>query len=94
LDHYNKCRHVESLSKEKNVACAVIYRSGADDKHIQWVAKISSNLYYISLEEERSTLVDISSTKIREKYENSMSTDNDDFTYPHVNDFLKKKYKK
>jgi nicotinic acid mononucleotide adenylyltransferase len=92
LDHFNKCPSVAWLAKKENIACAVIYRRGAPDARIKKLEEESSNIYYITLEAERDTLVDISSTAIRERYRNPNAEDSNDLTYSFVHDFLQKKY--
>ena len=94
LDHFNKCSHVEQLSREKNIACVVIYRLGARDNHIKTLIDKSSNIYYIPLEDEREKLVDISSTAIRQQYRNPTNTNVDETIYPAVAKYLQDKYKK
>ncbi|CAF4189992.1 unnamed protein product, partial [Adineta steineri] len=54
----------------------------------------SSNIYYITLDDERKTLVDISSTKIRKQYQNPTDSEFENLTYSVVNDYLHEKYKK
>ena len=95
LDHFNKCPYVETLTREKNVACAVIYRLGAPDDRIKRLQDRNPNIYYITLDDERETLVDISSTEIRKRYrDNFQQTDADEITYPFVQKYLTKKYQK
>ena len=90
LDHFNKCPYVASLAKHENIACAVIYRPGAVDNGI----KDSSDIYYITLDDERDTLIDISSTAIRDRYRNRNNTDTNDGIYKCVSSFLQKHYSK
>ncbi len=94
LDHFNKCHHVQQLTREKNIACAVIYRLGAPDNYIKSLPEKSSNIYYITLEDEREKLVDISSTAIRQQYRDSTNTNVDESTYPAVIEYLQNKYQK
>ncbi|CAF1366557.1 unnamed protein product [Adineta ricciae] len=95
LDHFNKCPYVETLAEAKNVACAVIYRLGASDDRIKRLQERNSKIYYITLDDERETLVDISSTEIRKRYRDSFQqTDTDEITYPFVQKYLTKKYQK
>ncbi|UJR21428.1 hypothetical protein I4U23_024514 [Adineta vaga] len=100
LDHFNKCSHVEVLARQKNIACAVIYRLGDPDHRIKRLEEKSSNIYYITLDDERETLIDISSTEIRKRYQNAINQnsndddDDDQITYPFVGKYLKTKYSK
>lgn len=94
LDHFNKCSHVEYLARAKDVACAVIYRLGASDRRIKALEEQSSNIYYITLEDERETLVDISSTAIRQQYRNPTNANVDELTYQCVAEYLQNKYRK
>ena len=94
LDHFNKCPYVVSLLNEKNIACAVVYRLGAPENRIKDIEKKYPNLYYITLENERETLVDISSTLIRQQYQNSTRKISSKLIYPFVDDFLRNKYHK
>jgi nicotinic acid mononucleotide adenylyltransferase len=94
LDHFNKCPYVARLAKCKNIACAVIYRPGAFDDGIKDFKEESSNIYYITLDDERETLIDISSTAIRNRYRNGNNTDTFDGTYSCVRSFLQKHYSK
>ncbi|CAF2412518.1 unnamed protein product [Rotaria sp. Silwood2] len=91
LDHFNKCPYVRQLATKENVACAVLYRPGASDSLIKSLETKSPNLYYIALDDERETLVNISSTVIRQHY-NSAKIDLTQFTYPCVIQFLEDKY--
>lgn len=84
LDHFNKCSHVAYLAKEKNIACAVIYRHGASDDHIQRMRHSSSNIYYIPLGDNQMNLNDISSTAIRKHYQNGDYTSLGQLTYSSV----------
>ncbi len=95
LDHFNKCPYVEQLAHAKNMACAVIYRLGANDDHIKISEEKSSNIYYITLEDERKngTLVDINSTAIRKHYRTPNNPDPDTISYPCVIDYYKEKFK-
>ena len=93
LDHFNKCYYVASLPKEEYLGYAVIYRSGADDREINRQIEGSHKAYYIPLTDERSTLVDISSTSIRQQQDKD-STDLEQFTFPLVCAYLKERYPK
>ncbi len=92
LDHFNKCPYVARLSNEPNMACAVIYRLGAFDDHIKTLEKKSPNIYYITLENDRETLIDISSTAIRKQYRTSINIDSDTLSYPCVMKYYQKKF--
>ncbi|CAF1403417.1 unnamed protein product [Rotaria sordida] len=94
LDHFNKCPYVTQLVTAENVTCAVIYRPGASDSRIKNFEETLPNLYYIPLADERETLVDISSTAIRQQHHNPTKTDLTGLTYQCVIDFLEKKYGK
>ncbi|CAF1220355.1 unnamed protein product [Didymodactylos carnosus] len=54
LDHFNKCPEVENITKQRNMACAVVYRVGYEEQRIQRSVK-SSGVIYIPLTEERAT---------------------------------------
>lgn len=88
LDHFNRCRYVENLSCEKNVACLIIYRSNEPEDRINAAVKSKKNLFYISRSELRNPTEDISSTKIRESRDGDLTR----LTYPCVISFLKAKY--
>ncbi len=92
LDHFNKCSYVVRLAKQKNMACAIIYRPGAIEDHIKAVQDRLSNVYYITLENDRETLTDISSTAIRKQYQTSNNIDFDELSYPCVTTYYKKKF--
>ena len=91
LDHFNKCPYVADLVHAKNLACAVIYRLNANEIEIKRLENQSDKVYYIPLTAERSTLVDISSTRIRQQH-GTDSSDLEQFTYPSVCSYLKEKY--
>lgn len=96
LDHYNKCSDVEAITKRTNMGSAVVHRVGYDNQKITHSYK-TSNVIYISLESKYSQLPDVSSTRIREYYQNRNAANNSDikrFIYPHVHDYMSKKYKK
>ncbi|CAF1278896.1 unnamed protein product [Rotaria sordida] len=67
LDHYNKCSDVERMAKQNNMASAVIFRIGNDDKQISHSVGTSGAMY-IPLSKERAQLPDVSSTLIREYF--------------------------
>lgn len=92
LDHFNKCPYAARLAHDENMACAIIYRPDAVDKRIQSSVETTQNLYYISLENKRETLVDISSTAIRKYFSGSNNINLLDYTYQCVIDYLEKKY--
>ena len=89
LDHFNKCTDVERLAKTEYIKCAVIYRKGSEERHVRLFGD-SSNIIYVGLEDERQTLVDISSTAIRQRLATS-ADDLDEFTYKSVARRLKSK---
>jgi nicotinic acid mononucleotide adenylyltransferase len=91
LDHFNKCNYVVDLLDENELGFAVIYRLGADERHIERLAGRSARAHYIPLTDERSTLFDISSTGIRQQHAND-STNLEQLTYPSVCSYLKEKY--
>lgn len=89
LDHFNKCSYVADLAREENIACAIIYRQGASDQYIRNLPQRSQNIFYISLDENRSTLVDISSTAIREHHRNRNYAELDRLSYPSVSQYYR-----
>ncbi len=94
LDHFNKCPYVARLAKRENMACAVIYRLGASDDYIKTFDVESSNIYYITLENEREKLIDISSTAIRKLHQTPTNTDPDNLSYPCVKKYYEEKCSK
>jgi hypothetical protein len=92
LDHFNKCPYVAGLSNEPKMAFAVIYRLGAFDDHIKTLEKTSPNIYYTTFENDRETLIDISSTAIRKQYRTSINIDSDTLSYPCVMKYYQKKF--
>lgn len=92
LDHFNKCSHVISLSREENIICAIVYRAGYDENRILHPKK-SSNIIYVPLTDERHHLIDVSSTRIRQCFENSID-DAKQFTYSSVLKYMTDKHKK
>lgn len=95
LDHYNKCPDVEKMAKRTNMGSAVVYRIGYDSQKITNSYK-TSNIIYVSSETRNSRLPDVSSTRIREYYQNPTATKSDieRYIYPHVHNYMSKKYKK
>lgn len=87
LDHFNKCPEVRRLAKEKYIKCAVIYRKNSDERHISKLGE-SSNIIYVPLDDERTNVVDISSTEIRRRWESSPH-ELTQFTYASVVNRLK-----
>ncbi|CAF1215965.1 unnamed protein product [Rotaria sordida] len=94
LDHFNKCSYLERMAKQKNMACAVVFRSGYNEQHIHQSIR-STDVIYVKLEKERDKIVDISSTQIRQYFQNptSRTTDIDQFIYPNVYEYMIKNYK-
>ena len=94
LDHFNKCSYLEAMAKQDNMACAVVYRSGYDEKQIRRSSR-STGVIYISLEVECDKILDISSTQIREYFENPTKNTSslDPFIYPNVREYMSKKQK-
>ena len=89
LDHFNKCSHVAYLAQEENVACAIIYRQGASDQCVRTLLQSSANIYYVPLDKDRSNLVDISSTVIRELHQNGNYAELDRLSYPCVSQYYR-----
>lgn len=69
LDHYNGCRTIDSLLQEKDIACAVIYRNRYDEQSIHHMKKFP-NAFYIPKTNTRDEIQDLSSTDIRNYYQN------------------------
>ncbi len=95
LDHFNKCPDVERMAKQKNMACAVVYRPGYDEHKIR-SSMTSSGVIYVPLSNERDKIPDVSSTQIRQYFQNptAINSDIEPFIYPNVRRYMKKKYKK
>lgn len=95
LDHFNKCSYVEQMAKQKSMGCAVVYRSGCDEKEISNSAK-KSGVLYVSLTKERGKITEISSTAIREYFQNpaTSKTNIKQHIYPNVLEYMNKKYQK
>jgi len=94
LDHYNKCPDVERIAKQNNMASAVVYRVGNDEKQISHSVG-TSGAVYIPLSKERAKLPDVSSTLIREYFQNPgpNKTSIERYIYPHVRNYMSKKYR-
>ncbi|CAF1505768.1 unnamed protein product, partial [Didymodactylos carnosus] len=84
LDHFNKCSYVESMAKQNLMACAVVYRAGYEEQQINRSVK-SSGVIYISLSKERNKLMDVSSTQIRQYFQNPTPNNSnvERYIYPH-----------
>ncbi|CAF0829696.1 unnamed protein product [Adineta steineri] len=95
LDHYNKCSYVERMAQQNNMSCAIIFRQGYDEQQINRSLK-TANVIYISLSKERTRLPDVSSTQIRQYFENPnpKNMDIEKYMYPSVRDYMKRKYRK
>lgn len=70
LDHFNKCSDVRRLAREKFIKCGVVYRKDSDERQISRLDEPSS-IIYVPLENDRTNLIDISSTEIRRHWKNS-----------------------
>ena len=88
LDHFNKCSDVRRLAQEKYIKCAVIYRQNNNEQNISKLDP-SSNIIYVPLNNERSDILDISSTEIRRCWKNQPDQ-LIHLTYPSVIKRLKK----
>ncbi len=95
LDHFNKCSYVERMAKQNNMACAVVYRVGYEEKQIRRSVE-SSGAIYIPLAKERTKLADVSSTLIRQYFENPSASKSsiERSIYPNVRDYMIRKYRK
>jgi nicotinic acid mononucleotide adenylyltransferase len=95
LDHFNKCSDVERMAKQNNMSCAVVFRVGYDEQQISRSVKTSGAIY-IPLAKERTKLTDVSSTQIRQYFENpaARNTNIEQNIYPNVRDYMSKKYRK
>ncbi|UJR08753.1 hypothetical protein I4U23_013010 [Adineta vaga] len=95
LDHFNKCLYVENMTKQHNMACAIVFRVGYDEQQIARSVKTSGAIY-IPLAKERTKLVDVSSTQIRQYFENPSSTKTniERNIYPAVREYMSRKYRK
>ncbi|CAF2686977.1 unnamed protein product [Rotaria sp. Silwood2] len=69
LDHFNKCLYVQLMAQQNNILCAVVYRHGYGEEHINQSDK-TSGIIYIPLSKERETMTEISSPEIREYFQN------------------------
>ena len=88
LDHFNKCSDVQRLAQKKYIKCAVIYRKNNNEQNISKLDP-SSNIIYVPLNNERSDILDISSTEIRRCWKNQPDQ-LIHLTYPSVIKRLKK----
>ncbi len=95
LDHFNKCSYVENMATQNNMACAIVYRVGYDEQQIAGSIK-KSGAIYIPLSKERSKLADVSSTQIRQYYQNPTASKSniERIVYPNVHEYMSRKYKK
>ncbi|CAF3230948.1 unnamed protein product [Rotaria socialis] len=95
LDHFNKCSYVENMTKQPNMSCAVVYRTGYEEQRITRSIQ-SSDVIYIPLSKERGKLTDVSSTQIRQHFQNpSASKANIKANiYPIVDEYMRKKYRR
>ena len=77
------------------MACAVVYRVGYEEQQAKRSLQ-TSGIIYVPLAKERSKLPDVSSTQIRQYFENSDATNRDieRNIYPNVREYIMKKYKK
>ncbi len=73
LDHFNKCPRVITLGKEENIDCIIVYRIDFDGKRILNPEK-SRNMIYVSLTDERQNILDVSSIRIRQCFENLINS--------------------
>ncbi|CAF1380574.1 unnamed protein product [Didymodactylos carnosus] len=69
LDHFNKCSDVRKMAELDNIIPAVVFRSGNDEQMISRSCK-SSRVIYIPLTKQREKSLDVSSTQIREHFQN------------------------
>ena len=96
LDHFNKCSYVEQLAKEKNMACAIIYRLCSNDEKIKSIErKLPEKIYYLTLTDEIQSdkLIDLSSTEIRNLFATSTTDEQYEKTiYKCVLEFYKNKH--
>ncbi|CAF1374088.1 unnamed protein product [Adineta ricciae] len=95
LDHYNKCTYVERMVQQNNMSCAIVYRRGCDEQQINRSLK-TTNVIYVSLSKERTKLTDVSSTQIREYFQNptANNTNIERNIYPSVRDYMRRKHRK
>jgi len=83
------------MTMKMNIKCAVIYRVGYDEQRID--CQSSSNIIYIPLNQQRHQLQSISSTQIRQYFQNDTSTcanHIDKCLYPNVRDYMINKYRR
>jgi len=69
LDHYNKCQEIDILVKQNHVAVGVIHRLNQDERNVQRFNQLP-NAFYIPLINNRNKNQDLSSTQIRNHYQN------------------------
>lgn len=94
LDHYNRCSDYQEMATKKNISFAVVYRPGCEERQILHATKTSGAIY-IPLIHERNNLIDVSSEEIQRYFEGSNAKNDviDRNIYPHVREYLRKKYK-
>lgn len=81
------------MTMKMNIKCAVIYRVGYDEQRIH--CQSSSNIIYIPLNQQRHQLQSVSSTQIRQYFQNPRTTsvnDIDKWICPNVRDYMIHKY--
>ena len=85
----NKCSYVEKMT------WVVVYRVGYEEQQAKRSAQ-TSGIIYAPLANERSKLADVSSTQIRQYFENPTASKRDieRSIYPNVREYMIKKYKK
>jgi hypothetical protein len=95
LDHYNKCSNVKRMADNKNISCAVVYRGGCDEQHISRSMKASGTIY-VPLSKERSKLVDVSSTLIRQYFQSPkpQMANIEQHICPMICEYMSQKYRK
>jgi nicotinic acid mononucleotide adenylyltransferase len=93
LDHFNKCSDVRKMAELDNVIPAIVFRSGNDEQMISSVCK-SSKIIYVPLTGDRKKMVDVSSTQIRQYFQNPSSSNRNikKYIYPNVHEYMTKKY--
>ena len=93
LDHFNNCSYAENMPKQKNMGCAVVYRSGYDEKMVSNSAK-NSGVIYVSLAKKHNKITEISSTDICEYFQNPLANKISikRYIYPNVLEYMSKKY--
>ncbi|CAF1189406.1 unnamed protein product [Rotaria sp. Silwood1] len=95
LDHFNKCLYVQLMAQQDNISCAIVYRHGYGEEHINQSDK-TSKIIYIPLSKERTKLTEVSSTEIRNYFQNpsTMNANVEQNIHPNVREYMKKKYGK